>query len=632
MALKKKKLDLGFSFADSILGQESRLKLATKSRLRTSESWGKDLDEEFDNTKVSSWRLVPLYICIALIIIFLAARAFTLQVINGASFRSQSEGNHVFVQVDHAPRGVIYDRNGTVLVRNKPGFRIAIRPIDLPDNWEKVMVEIAPKLSKKPEDLIKLVKETKTESVTLANNLTNEAVIDLRAQAATYPWLSIEIDPKREYIYGSALAAILGYTSEANVDDLQTTQTTPYSAGDQVGKAGVEASFEKQLRGANGYGLVKVDSQGKSQGSLFQTDPAAGSDVTLSIDLDLQKMVYETLSGILTNKGGEGAAAVVSDVKTGEILALASVPTYDDNFFAKPIENSDYQKLINDPGHLLLNRAISATYPPGSTFKLVVSAAGLETGTISKTTKITDTGYIQLGDVIFNNWLWLSNHRTEGDISVVRAIARSNDTFFYRLGQMLGPEKLAQYARSFGLGKKTGIDLPGELPGQVPDSAWKEKVFNQVWFPGESLNYGIGQGYLLVSPIQLNAITTVVANGGTVLKPQLIHNASVQKTNSNFLSADTLETLREGMYENTVGDGNVSYLFKNFPIKSGGKTGTAESGGEAKPHAWYTGYAPYDNPQIAVTVMVERVGHGSEVSAPAVKKIFEWWFARHPIK
>ena len=624
MKKQRRKIDLGVLFGESIQGLENKLRLPKDRQVANSLHWDEEEPMQESN-QISSWRLVPVYVVAALVFVGLVGRAFSLEVINGSSFLNKSEGNSVQIQITHAPRGIIYDRNGKVLARNKPGFRIAVRKIDLPKSWQGAVAEVAELIKADAASWEKKISESKQDSVTVATDLTNEQIISLRANEEKYPWLDIEVYPIREYPYGEATAQLLGYTSEASVEDLQQKTATPYTAGDQVGKAGVEASFESALRGANGYNLIKINSQGKRQGSLFETGAVAGNDITLSIDIDLQKYVYDQLTEELKNNGGRGASAVVQDPGTGEVLALVSIPSYNNNIFSGKLSNTDYQNLVNNPGHLLLNRPISSSFPPGSTFKLVVASAGLETGTIKKDTKITDTGFIKLGDITFNNWLWLDHHRTEGDISVVRAISRSNDTFFYRLGQMLGVETIASFARQFGLGEKTGIELPGETPGLVPDSAWKEATFNQVWFPGETLNFAIGQGYLLISPLQLNRITSVFANGGKLIRPTILHNGETKIERQNFLKPDTIAIVREGMYQNTVGDGNVSYLFNSFNIKSAGKTGSAESGGQNRSHAWYTAYAPFDIPKIAVTIMFERSGNGSEVSAPIVKKIFSWY-------
>ncbi len=619
----KKKVNFGAVFGESIEGFDQNKKLPDNEKIRSSTDWDDSIVSEKE--PISAWRLVPVFIVLGIFLVLLFGRAFKLQVIDGATFLNKSQGNHVFISTNYAPRGVIYDRNGKVLARNKPGFRVSLRKIDLPKDWEKQVNIVAPLISANSKELTKKIKATKAESVTLETDLTNEQIITLKTQEKKYPWLSIEIYPKREYPYGEALAPLLGYTGETSEADLKKKESVPYVVGDQVGKAGVEKSFEHLLRGANGYQLVKVDSQGKKQGVLFDTDPVAGNDITLSIDADLQKYVYDQMIQTINNKGGEGGSAIVEDPKTGELLALVSAPGYDNNLFSKPLSNTEYQNLVNDPRSLLLDRPVESSFPPGSTFKLIVAADGLETGKINKDTKILDTGFIQLGDVTFNNWLWLDHQKTEGEIGLVRAIARSNDTFFYKLGELLGEQSIYNEALQFGLASKTGVELPDETVGLVPNAAWKKTKFGEVWYPGETLNMSIGQGYLLVSPLQLNTMTTVFASGGKLFKPTIIRGSGGEVVRESFIKDENVKLVQEGMFNNTIGDGNVSYLFKNFKFQTAGKTGSAESGGENKSHSWYTAYAPYQDPKIAVTVMFERAGHGSEVSAPVVRNIFNYY-------
>ncbi len=621
---RTKKPNFGLFFGESIEGVGEKLELPNERAVKNSTAWEKD-NEDLEANNVSSWRLVPFFIIVALVLLILVGQAFKLQIINGANFLSQSEGNHVLVKVNHAPRGVIYDRTGKVLARNKPGFRIAIRKIDLPAAWEGKVSDVAKLVNLKPADLIDKIKKAKTDSVTLATDLNNDQVITLKTNQDKYSWLDVEIYPEREYLYAEATAPLLGYTSEATIDDLRKTDLAPYSAGDQVGKSGAEASFESELRGANGYNLTKIDSTGKSQGTLFETQPLAGNDITLSIDANLQKFVYDALVQSLKDKGGEGGSVVVMKPGTGEILALASVPSYDDNIFSGPLTSAAYSQLINNSGHPLLNRPIASSYPPGSTFKLFVGTAALENNTIAKETKITDTGFITLGDVTFNNWLWLESHKTDGDINIVRALARSNDTFFYKVGQSLGVDKIAAQAKEFGFGESTGIELPGETFGVTPTPKWKQDQIGQVWFPGDTINYAIGQGYMLSTPLQLARATAVFANGGKLVNATILKTDKPRVERENFLKPDNIETIRQGMYENTLGDGNVAFLFRNYRLKTAGKTGSAQAGGDYLPDAWYTGFAPFDNPQIVVTVMFERGGHGADLSAPLTKKIFDYY-------
>lgn len=623
--MKHNKNNLGVLFGESIEGLEAKLQLPSTEDIDRSSDWDDAIGDK-NHESISSWRLVPLFVIISLLLVVLAAQAFKLQVINGASFLNQSEGNHVLVKVDHAARGIIYDRNGKALVLNTPGFRIAVRKVDLPKGWEIKVSEIAKLINLNDKSLIDKINKSNEDQITLATDLTNNQIITLETNSDKYPWLDIEIYPQRSYSFGQTIGSLLGYSAEASSNDLKRTDTVPYSAGDQVGKAGVEASFEKILRGANGYNLTKIDSRGKSQGTLFQTKPVSGGDVNLSIDIDLQKFVYDSLVKVLQDKGGLGGSAVVMNPSTGEVLALASVPSYDNNLFSKPISTSNYNQILNQPGNPLLNRPLATAYPPGSTFKLFVGSAGLETGIIKPDTKILDTGFITSNGITFNNWLWLTQHRTDGEISIVRALARSNDIFFYKLGLSLGVDKISAEANNFGFGQLTGIELPGEVSGLVPTPAWKEEHVGESWYPGDTINYGIGQGYLLATPLQLARATAVFANGGNLVTPTIVKTDKPKVARTSFLKSETISTIKEGMFQNTLGDGNVSVLFNNYKIKTAGKTGSAEAGDNTKPDAWYTAFAPFDNPQIVVTVMIEKGGHGADLSAPMTKNIFNYYF------
>ncbi|HSX58298.1 MAG TPA: penicillin-binding protein 2 [Candidatus Saccharimonadales bacterium] len=623
--MKRKAPDFGEIFGESIEGFDKNKKLPHEGAIKNSQSWDHSSFVE-EKESISSWRLVPVYVILAIFLILLFGRAFKLQVIDGETFMNKSQGNHVLIVANYAPRGVIYDRNGKVLARNKPGYRVSLRKVDLPKDWEKQAREVAPLISEKPNDLVDKIKKTKTDSVTLETDLTNDQIISLKTQEDKYNWLSIEIYPKREYPYGESIAPLLGYTGEASEGDLKKKEAVPYVVGDQVGRTGAEDSFEHLLRGANGYQLIKVDSQGKKQGVIFETQPVSGNDITLSIDADLQKYVYDQMTQTLNTKGGEGGSAVVEDPKTGEILAMVSAPSFDNNLFSNKLSQASYDEIINNPGHPLLNRAISTAYPPGSTFKMIIGTAGLETGLITKDTKITDTGFIEVGGTTFNNWLWLDHHQTDGDIDVIRALARSNDIFFYRLGENLGVDRISSYANKFGFGQPTGVELPGEINGLVPTKEWKIKNFGETWYQGDTINYGIGQGYLSVTPMQLAVATASFANGGKLVQPTIVHKNKPKILNDKVISPESLSTIAEGLYQDTVGDGNVSYLFKNYKIKSAGKTGSAQVGADFKPDAWYTAFAPFDDPKLSVTVLVEQGGHGADLSAPLTRNIFNWYF------
>lgn len=612
-------------FGETIEQSKRTSSLVDQGVLKNSMSWGLQL-EESKKQPISVWRLLPIYLFFLVSFFVLGAKAFSLQVIQGSNFATQAEGNHVRIVTTHAARGAILDRNGKILAQSKPGFRLAIDPQTFPEDNQEVLGLLSDLTKMSKNEIAELAKKAQeNEFVTLKNSIDHSTAIAIEAQNEKLPGVLLEISPLREYLWGPIMAPILGYTSEVSKEDL-AKQGTAYIPGDKVGRVGAEAAFETRLRGANGYELIKVDAAGKKEGSLVKTNPISGNDVTLSIDGDLNKFIYDELVKAVKTSKGRSGAAVALNPKTGEVLAMVSFPSYDNNLFAKGLTQKEFDFLFGDPSHPLINRAISTSLPPGSTFKLFVSAAALESGKITKDTRIQDTGFINLGGIIYNNWLWTERRGTDGMVDVERAIARSNDIFFYRVGQMIGEEKIGQYAHLFGFGEKTGIELPGETLGLVPSPEWKLSTRGEPWYPGETLNISIGQGDTLATPIQLAVATSAIANGGNLVRPTILPTNTPDIVRKSFVKRETLKTIQEGMIQNQKGDGNVGWIFGAFPISTAGKTGSAEAGGKQNSHAWYTVYAPVENPRIVFTMVVENGGHGSEVVGPVAKKTLEWFF------
>lgn len=627
--MKRKNFSPGPLFGESVEKNSKKGSLPKKDTLERANEWVNkgflESDSKSYDTGLSRWRLMTIYVVIILVFVTLFSRAFELQIIEGDSFVGKAEDNRYRVKVSHAPRGVIYDRNGVILARNAPSFAVVLDPFAIPNDQRDEIVKSISRLLKVSESSVnkKLASSDNNLPITIKNGVKHEIVLKLETNPIV--GVEVEVKPKREYPYGEITAHLIGYTSEVSEEEMNNPRSTPHQLGDRVGRDGVEASLEDILRGANGYDLLKVDASGVSQGSLVTTEPVSGNDITLSIDIELQKKAYESLKKWLRNSGSKAGSVVVMDPNNGEVLALVSYPSYNNNVFENGLTQKKYDELISSKNKPLLNRAIGSAYPPASTFKLITAAAGLESGNINPSTTIVDTGFVKLGDQVFNNWYWLDSRKTDGAINVVRAIARSNDTFFYKLGQRIGEVKIQDMARQFLLGSETGVNLPSETAGLVPTEQWKIDTKGEIWYPGETLNLSIGQGDLLVSPLQLSLVSATFANGGNIVKPNILKIDEPEILKGKFLSDTTIKAVQSGMYENTRGDGNVSYLFNSFKPKTAGKTGTAESGRD-RPHAWYTGYAPYENPEIVVTVMAEYAGHGSEVSAPATKEIFGWWF------
>ncbi|HUQ85752.1 MAG TPA: penicillin-binding protein 2 [Candidatus Limnocylindrales bacterium] len=563
--------------------------------------------------------LLPIVLIFSGIILF--SKLFHLQIVKGNEYKALSDSNRIRTQIIHAPRGVIFDRNGVPLVQNAPGFRV-----------------------------IQNEKDSKL--------LSREEALPLLARGEK----NLEIDTHREYPYKDAMSHVLGYIGQVSKEELETSEFLDYRGTDWIGKSGIERQYEHLLKGTDGRQLIEVDVMGKKVRPLGTTDPISGQDIFLTLDAKIQKAAYEA-----TKKVKRGA--VIVSKPDGEILALISIPTYDPNLFTrdktyKTATGSAYQKtsdIITDSiGQPLLDRAISGVYPPGSTFKLVTAAAGLNDKTIDESYRIKDTGVIKVGEFSFANWYFTNYGKTEpGELDVVRSLSRSNDIFFYKLAEKVKVEKLANMAEEVGLGKKTGIDLGGEVEGLVPDPDWKKKQIGESWYLGDTYHYGIGQGYLLTTPLQVNMFTAIVANGGNLYKPHLLKSQKSEVRSQKLLNNKTIDLIRQGMIESCKPDVGVAWPLFGFKVKneklkidgknilevkeaSGSaipkelreitiacKTGTAQHGGEETlPHAWITLFAPAYNPEIVITVLNEESGEGSNEAAPIAKKILEEYFTK----
>ncbi len=547
----------------------------------------------------------------------LLGRAFFLQIVQGDYYRKLSDSNRIRTAVIHAPRGIIFDANTTPLVYNIPGFR------------------------------------TQEKGKTVI--LTREEALPLIAKGTK----NIEIDNLRQYPLFESSAHVIGYIGEVTKEELQR-EFLDRNGGDLVGKYGIERMYEKELRGVDGKQLVEVDVWGKTIRKLGQTDTISGKDIYLTLDARLQQKSYEAMP-----KDKKGV--VIVSTPKGEIKALVSKPSFDPNLFTlgeryKPASISAYtsiaEVLTDSENQPLLNRAISGTYPPGSTFKLVTAAAGLEGNIIDSSYSVEDTGVLTIGEFSFANWYFTQYGGKEGSVDVVKAIKRSNDIFFYKLAAEVGVDKLSESAKKFGVGSVTGIDLQGEAKGILPTKEWKEKVIGEPWYLGDTYHYGIGQGYLSTTPLQVNLWTQGIANGGMIYQPHLLKNSELRIQNSELLSGKNFSLIRQGMIESCSPGGVAWPLFefkvKNEKLKIDGrnfleapesttsgslkdyrelvvacKTGTAQHGGEKDlPHAWITLFAPAYDPQIVVTVLVESSGEGSNIAAPIAKKVLEEWFGR----
>ncbi|MBI2621834.1 MAG: hypothetical protein HYW63_04310 [Candidatus Levybacteria bacterium] len=572
--------------------------------------------DEPESPRVARIYLIPLLL--AIVVFLVLSRLFYLQIIKGQYYRNLSEQNRIKTIVIHAPRGIIFDRNGKPLVYNVPGFRQVVGG------------------------------QTKL--------IGQEEAIELIASGTK----NLEIDSLRQYPYKDSLAHVLGYVGQVSSEELKTAEFANYKAGDVVGKTGIEREYEGFLKGEDGKQLAETDSSGKVVRKLGETDAAAGRNITLTIDSDLQKRAYRAMEKV------EKGALIVSTPR-GEILALVSKPSFDPNLFTlgkdyKISASSTYKNvseiLLDTTRQPFLNRAVSGRYPPGSTFKLITAAAGLQNGIIDTSYKVVDTGIVRVGQFSFANWYYTNYGGKDGDVDVIKGIKRSNDIFFYKLAEKIGNEELSEMARKFGVDKLLGIDVMGEEEGLVPTDEWKRKVIGERWFLGDTYHFGIGQGYILATPIAVNSWAQTIASGGTLYRPFILKDLGHKKLNDKFLDSATINPIRQGMIESCAPGGVAWPLFefrvKNEKLKIDGKnfleaplattsssfkdyrkvsiackTGTAQHGGEnTMPHAWITLFAPAYDPQIVITVLAEESGEGSNVAAPIAKEILTEWFSR----
>ena len=426
-------------------------------------------------------------------------------------------------------------------------------------------------------------------------------------------------DLDRQYTYNESLGLVTGYVGQLTAEELKNGKCgMSLDHNEVVGRGGIEEYFDCELRGKDGRRLIEVDAKGKYVRELGSEEPVKGKDIVLSLDAFWQEKIYKLLNG-------RKASVVMSEPKTGKIIALVSSPGIDANAFTKQ-DNQKIKEYLNDKENLpLLNRATSVRYSPGSVFKIAMSAAGLESGVIDRNSLIEDTGVIKIGEYSYNNWLWTKSGSTDGMVDIVKAIKRSNDIFFYRLGEKLGLERIKKWANQFGYGQKTGIELVGENAGLVPDDKWKKDAKGEGWYLGDTYHISIGQGFLTVTPLQVNQSTNIIANYGNLCKMSILKD----KTNDCGqigLKTDSLSIIKEGMLQACHSGGTAWPLF-NFKTTLACKTGTAEVGdGSKDTHAWLTAFAPAENPEISITVMVERGGEGSDVAAPIVGDILKEWF------
>jgi len=568
-----------------------------------------------------------------------------LQVIKGSEYRLMSRNNCVRIRENPAARGMILDRKGRLLADNRPSFEVYLVPEDLQENPE-VLVKVGQMLNMSPKEIKGRLqtekKRTPFRPVKIKSDIEWNELTKLETNRVNLPGLFVDVRPRRTYPYGPLASHLIGYIGEIDENELRQSNESPYRMGAIIGKYGVEYQWETYLRGVDGGRRIEVDALGREIKEIRSVEPFPGNNLTLTIDFDLQKVAEDAFQ----EKTG---ALIAMDPKSGRILAMVSKPPFDPDTFARSISLEEWKSLTENSLSPLQNRGIQGQYPPGSVFKIITAIAGLETGAITPNTQMTCRGIYPYGNRDFRCW----RKEGHGTINLHRAIVESCDIFFYQLGLKVGVDAIAHYAQEFGLGNLTGIALPHEKAGTVPSSSWKKKRLGAPWYSGETLSLAVGQGYVNATPLQLLGLISAIANGGRLYLPQvtekvedvygnLLKEWPVSEIGRVGVSEKTLQIIQEalmGAVNDPRGTGWASVLEET---KVAGKTGTAQvikipqnfKRGDMdrlpwkyRDHAWFVAYAPFEDPAIAVVVLVEHGGYGGAAAAPIAKKVIEKYLA-----
>ncbi|MDR7868930.1 MAG: penicillin-binding protein 2 [Sporomusaceae bacterium] len=580
-------------------------------------------------------RLDVLGLIVILVFVALVTRLGYLQVVQGSYYGRLADGNRIKLIPIMAPRGTFYDRNGVPLVSNRPGFTVTLVPLSgpIPD---EVIVKLAGILGMDAAEIKAKVDAQKGsfEPVRVKSDIGPDVVTRIEERRREMPGVVIEIQPVRNYINNELGAHVFGYVSEISDTELEKRKTDGYKTGDIIGKFGLEKVYDKEIRGAAGGGQVEVDVNGRAVQVLGKKEAVPGNNLVMTIDYRIQKAAEKAIDEHLVflqtklgNPNAKAAAAVVMNPRTGEILAMVSRPAFNPNLFNGGISSKDWKVLNDNPFHPMDNRAISGEYSPGSTFKIVTGTAALELGKVTPEEKIFDSG---------THWIIpKSNAMGEalGWIDFKEALTKSDNVYFYEMGNRLGIDNLEKYARMFGLGAFTGINLPGESDGLVANRRYKEKVYGEDWYLSETFDAAIGQGFQLATPLQMAVVMSQIANGGHRYRPYLVSKIAApngdavkqftpEETGSIKISDGTLNLIREALHDVGREGGTAGYIFTDFPISMASKTGTAENS-HGDDHGWFVAYAPFEDPRVVVAVIVEQGGFGSDAAAPIARKIFE---------
>lgn len=575
----------------------------------------------------------------------LFVRFFYVQVIQHDYYHTLAEQNRIFIVPVVPNRGLIVDRNGVVLAHNFAAYTLEIMPTQVDDfedmiNRLSILVDITPKDRKRFQQLLEEGHDF--ASVPIRTRLNDEEVARFAVNAYRFPGVELNARLFRHYPNGEIASHVVGYIgriSDPDVTDLKSKgMAANYSASDYIGKVGLEQRYEKDLRGVTGYEHVETDANGRSVRTLRSILPVSGNDLRLALDARLQQVAEQVFG---THRG----SLVAIEPATGGVLALVSKPGFDPNLFVEGIDPQNWEALNNSPDHPLNNRALQGVYPPGSTFKPFMALAGLESGKRKPGFTISDPGYFVLGGGghVYRDW------KAHGIVNMHKAVVESCDTYFYGLAHELGIDAIHEFIGQFGLGSKTGIDIEGEVAGLLPSQEWKQRRFQQKWFVGDTISVGIGQGYNLTTPLQLAFATVILANDGRIFRPHLVQHIQDSQTGELTtidpkpigevaLKPENVKRVRDAMVDVMKPGGTAAWAGMGAKYLFAGKTGTAQVIGmkgqkydevrvhaRHRDHALFIGYAPADDPKIAVAVLVENGGHGSSTAAPIARQVIDFY-------
>jgi penicillin-binding protein 2 len=595
-------------------------------------------------------RLIFVAVFIALTFAVFIVRLFQLQVIEGEDLGNRARRNSVRTVRLEAPRGEIVDRFGRELATTRPAFGVHVMPAELRER-ELTLAALASLLDRDPNELSERVGAPKGrarfQSVRIARDLPYDSRTRVESHLYALPGVFTDVSPRRYYVGGSLAAHVLGYTGEIQVKQLEKRSFADYQSGDVIGQAGVESRFESILRGRAGGRNVVVDVAGRVDEVLDEVEATPGGTLVLTIDRDLQRVAEEAFLPDVIGGEEKRGAVVALDPRNGDVLALVSQPAFDPNSFAGGIDSATWKQLTESEGRPIQNRALAGQYPPGSTYKVVVAAAGLEEKAVSTDDRVFCPGTFKLGRRTYRCW----KRGGHGWMDLHQALVRSCDVFFYQLGLKLGIDRMAFFANGFHLGRRTGIALGNEAAGIAPTQAWKERRFGEVWLKGETVSASIGQGYNLTTPMQLAVAYAAIANGGTIFKPRILlrqagpdgtveRGPAPESLGKVPVSPEHLATITRALEDVVHGEGGTGSRARVSGVRVAGKTGTAQvvrlkDDGEVeeeeipfkfRDHGWFAAFAPVEAPEIVVVALAEHGGHGGSAAGPIVNAVISRHF------